>query len=90
MNKPEMPFELQDFERHRHTSDKLVREVLKQIGKGNGCGYRDALKDFRARDYDTTLVFWRVIEKFYPGKFNQVEYCLGCRAFHLWFDSTCE
>nr|CRY97864.1 hypothetical protein [uncultured prokaryote] len=88
MIQPEMPPVLQEFERHRHTTDKLARQVLKQIGKDTGRRYPDALNDFRGQDYDTTLAFWVAIEKLQPGKFNQVEYCHGCRAFHLWLDTS--
>lgn len=88
MIQSDMPLELQNFERHRHVTDKLVRQVLKQIGKETGRRYPETLNDFREQDYNTTLAFWVAIEKVQPGKFNQVEYCPGCRAFHLWLDQS--
>ena len=90
MMNPAMPQALQDFERHRHATDKLARSVLKLIGKQTGRSYPQTLADFREQDYRTTAAFWAAIEQTHPGKFNQVEYCSGCRAFHLWLDPSIE
>ncbi|WP_296257907.1 MULTISPECIES: hypothetical protein [unclassified Pseudomonas] len=88
MTQPDTSPELRDFERHRHITDKRFRQVLKRIGKGTGRKYPETLNDFRGQDYDITLAFWVAIEKVQPGKFNQVEYCHGCRAVHLWLDPS--
>ena len=81
---------LKDFERHRHPTDKLARSILKQICKDTGRTYPQTLNDFRGHDYGTTFAFWEAVEQSHPGKFNQVDYCPSCRAFHLWFDADSE
>lgn len=72
------------MERHQHTTNKLVRDALRQIAKSYGAPGREVVDAFRAGNEDITLDFWLLIDGAHPGKFNRVDFCHTCRKFNLW------
>lgn len=74
-----------DFEKHKHKTDKLVRNILKKIAKNFGRTYKEALDDFRTHNEKLTLLFWIDISENFGDEFNRVEFCPSCKKFHLFF-----
>lgn len=75
---------MDDFEAHKHKTDKLVRDTLRQLAKEAGRTYKEALEYFRNQNEELTIKFWIAIFKKRGDEFNRVDYCPSCRAFHLY------
>lgn len=86
--------DLLDYERHEHSSDALVRKLLKAIGQHMGINEKKTLSSFRAGDALITELFWKSFDRVLEtqgmretiGRVNRVTFCTACKAFHLWYD----
>lgn len=86
--------DLLDYERHEHSSDPLVRKILKAIGQQLGFGEKRVVSAFKTGDLLVTELFWKAFDRVLEaqemrdtiGRINRSSYCQDCNAFHLWYD----
>lgn len=86
--------DLLDYGRHEHPSDKVVRNILKVLGKKMGLSEKRAINAFKQQDPFMTHLFWAAFDRMVDaqdmreriGRINRVTYCSSCKAFHLWYN----
>lgn len=70
---------------HDISNHKLVKNALMKGAKETGISYPRFRELFIEGDQDATLIFWSFFYAENPYKTHGVDYCHGCKKFHLQF-----
>ena len=81
-----MPDDIEQYQQHLHTTDKIAKAALKRMGEETGRTYAEAVAAFRGQDEGATLAFWMIIFAEYGDKYKGVDYCPTCQKFSLLID----
>ena len=66
------------IEEHRHTTNKLVKQTLKQISRTTKIPYAKVIEDFKNGSEYLAYEFWKILEPQNSG-YNCVTFCHTCK-----------
>tara|TARA_B110000459_G_C16132176_1_gene282768 strand:+ start:169 stop:435 length:267 start_codon:yes stop_codon:yes gene_type:complete len=71
--------------KHKHTFNKIIQLILKDIAKENGYSPQKVIQDFASGSMEFVVEFWQKIYAIYGEQYNDVYRCPGCKKFELDF-----